>query len=554
MTTRAALGIAGAAVAVSGLVGFGRDVSAVAAAQPACLAAVADGAVQGRDLGAACAFLGIPYAASPAGPNRWRPPQQPVPWSTVLDVTGTAPGTPVPCAQVSFVGQVTQFVGDENCLTLNVWVRNPLPTGGAPVVVWLHPGAFFGASANFAGHRGQTVAAETGVIVVAPNYRLGPFGFLAHDLLAAEDPDGSTGNYGLLDQRAALHWVRDNIHRFGGDPATVTLAGTSAGGNSVGLHLVSPGSHGLFHRAILQSAYPTSRWNDRDEARAQGATFAAGLGCADLGCMRAAPSTAVLTAFLQATQQVHEPPAGRTYWEPSIDGVVLPDQPRTLLEAGVFHRVPAIMGFNRDEGFGAFITRSFSTLTAAQYEAWVATEFGALAPGILDLYAGEAAQSPTEAMARIVGDAQFVCETRRLARAIERTGTRVFAYAYEHEIDALALDHVIHGLEGNILFGNSYVPPVFPSYTLSPVDVAVHHAMAGYWTRFAATGNPNHGNALSPSWPPFTRPAGRGRGTDKHLVLAPQIAERARMRETQCDVFEPHFLRSVLSSLPAAAP
>ena len=209
-------------------------------------------------------------------------------------------------------------------------------------------------------------------------------GFLAHSALAGEDLQGSTGNYGLLDQQAALRWVRDNIAQFGGDPGNVTIAGTSAGGQSVGLQLVSPATEGLFHRAVIQSAYPTSRWTSGQEAQAQGQAFAAALGCTDpsqvLTCMRAAARTGVLAALPQASQQVLEP-AGRAFWEPSVDGVVVPDQPRPLFESGAFHRVPTIIGFNRDEGRGSFITPfitlSFPTaVSAAQYEEWVASEFG----------------------------------------------------------------------------------------------------------------------------------------------------------------------------------
>ena len=520
--------------------------------QASCFVTLADGDVQGGNLGASCAFLGIPYAASPAGSNRWKAPQPPSPWTTVLNATGM----PTNCSSVSFFGTTPSFAGDENCLKLNVWTPNPAPAVPAPVILWLHTGAFTGASAFFAGTRGQTFAAETGVIVVAPNYRLGAFGFLAHPALAAEDPQGSSGNYGLLDQRAAMHWVRDNIARFGGDPDNVTLAGTSAGGQSVGLHLTSPGSAGLFHRAVIQSAYPTSRWATDAEARAQGQAFATALGCMDpttvLACMRAAAPIAVMTALSQAPQQVAEP-AGRTFWEPSIDGIVLPDQPRHRFESGAFHQVPTIVGFTRDEGWGNFITRSFgSGVSAAQYEAWVASEFGPDAPAVLDLYSSSGL-APIETMARLVGDVQFVCEARRVARAIERTGTPTYLYSYEYVIEALSPGHAIHGVESNILFGNNYLAPVFPTpHSLTAADRELHFKMAGYWARFAATGNPNRGAAESEySWPPFKRPNGAGRGTDKYLIIDSAIADDGRPRQAQCDFFEPFFFRSVLAGLPA---
>ena len=520
--------------------------------QASCLVTVSGGPVQGTNLGQACAFLGIPYAASTAGENRWRPPQPAAPWTSVLNAV-----TAANCPTISFFGPTPSIAGDEDCLKLNVWTRNTPPQSPAPVVVWLHTGAFTGASGNFAGHRGQALAAETGVVIVAPNYRLGPFGFLAHPALAVEDPTGSTGNYGLLDQQAALRWVRDNIAQFGGDPNNVTIAGTSAGGQSVGLQLVSPASEGLFQRAIVQSAYPTSRWRDAGEARQQGEEFQAGLGCSAaenvLACMRSASIPTMLTVLTQASQQVAEPP-DRTFWEPSVDGVVVPDQPRQLFESGLFHRVPTIIGFTRDEGWGSFITRSFgSGVSLEQYEGWVATEFGPHAPAVLGLYAGAAAQSPIEAMARIVGDVQFVCEARRLARLIERTGTPAFVYSYEHEIDTLSLNHVVHGVEGNILFRNNYGPPLFVIYTLSSTEIALHEAMAGYWTRFAATGSPNRGTETAFPWAPFKHPNGAGRGADNYLVLDVTIREGSRPRELQCDFFEPLFLRSVLAGLPAAA-
>ena len=531
------------------------------AAQSSCFVSLAAGNVQGADQGASCAFLGIPYAATTAEGNRWRPPQPPLPWAPSL-LTATTP--PMACPAVAVVGPPS-LSGEEDCLKLNVWVPDPQPTTPAPVIVWLHSGAFIVTSANFPASNGRRFAELTGAIVVAPNYRLGPFGFLAHTALAAEDPNGSAGNYGLLDQRAALQWVRDNIAQFGGDPGSVALAGTSAGGQSVGLHLVSPGSAGLFHRAIVQSAYPTSRWATLTEAAADGNAFVAAIGCTNqdasetLACLRSRTRDQVLTALPLGVQQVVEPP-GRVFWEPVVDGVVIPDQPRILFDSGRFYPVPTLLGFNRDEGWGSFITRSFAAgVSLAQYETWVTTEFGPYAADVLGLYPADvdpasSAPVPIEAMARVTGDVQFACEARRLARAIERTDTPTYLYSYEHEIDTVSLDHVNHGVESNVLFGNPYTPPLFPSHVLNAEDLALHAAMAGYWTRFAATGNPNRGAESAFSWPPFKRPDGNGRGNDKYIVLASPIGEQARPREAYCDFFEPLFLRSVLGGVPAVTP
>ncbi len=323
--------------------------------------------------------------------------------------------------------------GDEDCLKLNVWVRDPFPTQPAPVIVWLHTGSFVSASANFASHNGRHLAEETGAIVVAPNYRLGPLGFLVHTALAAEDPAHPvSGNYGLLDQRAALEWVRQNIAAFGGDPNNVTLAGTSAGADSVGLHMVSPGSAGLFHRAIIESGTPTIRWPNHAESASQGDDFAIALGCADAAtvasCMRNRTFQQVLLALPLSTQQVITP-AGRVHWNPVVDGLELPDQPRLLLQAGQFHQVPTIVGFTRDEGAG-FIPRTFPAgATLAQYEAWVADEFGADGPAVLGMYPAADYPLPGDAMARVLGDGQFVCEGRRFSRALQRrSDTRVLLF------------------------------------------------------------------------------------------------------------------------------
>jgi para-nitrobenzyl esterase len=517
---------------------------------PSCLVTTVAGDLQGIDNGASCSFLGVPFAAPPVDALRWRPPQAAAPWSpSVLEAK-----TPPPSCPNVFTGAPS---GLEDCLKLNIWVSDPAPTHPAPVIVWLHTGGFSAASANFASHNGRRLAEEQGVIIVAPNYRVGPFGFLAHAALAAEDPSyQSTGNYGLLDQRAALKWVRDNIAYFGGDPWNVTIAGTSAGGQSVGLHLVSPGSKGLFERAIIQSAFPTLRTPKRTEADAQGQRFAIALGCTDpatvLPCMRSKTRNEVLLALSQATEQVVEP-INRVHWRPIVDGLVIPDEPRVLFERHEFHHVPLIVGSNKDEGWGNFITRSFSTgVSVAQYESWVASEFGDDGAEVLTAYPPAAYASPMEAMARVVGDGQFTCEARRLARLVQHTGKPVFLYSYEYQIDELSLDHVIHGVESNIIFGNNYVPPMFATHPLDESDLALFKAMSQYWTTFAALGDPNREPTQLTRWPAFNRPNELGRGPDLSLVFAATIRGDERPRTTNCDFWEGRFLRPMTLDVPAS--
>ena len=514
-----------------------------------CYVATANGDVQGRHLGAACEFLGVPFGLSTAGNRRWKSPVPASPWApAVLDATVA----PAVCSQINNAGQL---VGSEDCLKLNVWTPDTAPPHPSPVIVWFHTGGFAQTSANFAAHNGRRVAEETGAIIVAPNYRLGPFGFLAHAALSAEDPaHPSSGNYGLLDQRAALDWVRNHIAAFGGDPDNVTIAGTSAGSQSVSLHLVSPGSQGLFHRAIMESGIASYRWRSTDEAQAQGRDFAAAVGCQDpalvVACLRGTLRDVVLRALPTGQDQVVE--TRRVQWGPVVDGVEVPDQPRLLFEAGVFNRVPVIIGTNRDEGW-PFVDRSFpSSLTAEQYEAAVSTEFGADAPAVLDRYPAADFASPKEALARLIGDVEYVCEARRVARAIERTKTRVYRYSFEYEVPPVAQNHVIHGLESNLVFGNTFGAP--SNYQLGPEDVVLFRAIAGYWTRFASTGNPNVEDDTVTHWPAMTMPSGNGRGSDKYFIFDATPHAGLRLRERECDFWEPFNFRSTTGVVPATQP
>jgi para-nitrobenzyl esterase len=447
-------------------------------------------------------------------------------------------------------------MGNEDCLKLNVWTPNPLPPSGAPVIVWLHPGAFANASANFAPQNGEALAASTGAVIVAPNYRLGPFGFLAHEALATER--GAAGNYGFLDQRAALVWVRDHIAAFGGDPNNVTLGGQSAGAHSVGLHLVSPGSQGLFHRAIMQSGYASFRWRGMADAQTQASQFATALACTSpdptalLACLRNKTRDQVLLAAPPPLfEQLSE--TGRTQWTPIVNGVEIPDQPRYLFEAGAFSHVPVILGANRDEGW-TFVSRSFpSPLTLDQYAAAVESEFGPDATAVLSAYPADAFASANDALAAAAGDAEYVCEARRMARLIERTGTPAYLYLFGHEVVPVAGNRVVHGLEVNFVFGNNYAPPLFTNYALGAADLELAHTIAGYWSRFAMTGSPNTDDPNVVHWPAATRPQGQGRGVDKYLALQLPMQSGNRLSESQCDFWEPYYFRSISGAVPAAA-
>jgi para-nitrobenzyl esterase len=523
-----------------------------------CLVATASGQVQGVRRDASCTYLGIPYAAAPVGVLRWRPPQPRAPWSpTILNATVA----PMACAQINLAGALA---GTEDCLTVNIWTPAArVSARGAPVLVWLHPGGFVAASSNLAASDGRRFAEETGTVVIAANYRLGPFGFLSLRRLIDEDPGyRSAGNYGLADQRAALQWVRANVSAFGGDPDNVTLAGTSAGGISTGLHLVSPGSRGLFQRAIVQSGPPTTRLPSAVDNELQGVAFAAALDCPDnagqLACLRAKTRDQVLTALpvagLTGGLQTFVEQTGRVAWGPSVDGLELPDQPRDLYRRGLFSRIPLIIGSNLDDGW-TFVDRSFPAgLDVLQYERAVQNEFGMDAAAILRTYPPSAFPTPKDALARLATDVEFACEVRRVARAMHDDGAPVYVYSFEYFIDAVAPGRAFHGIEPNLLFGNNFGAP--SNHVLTNQDLALFRSMSTYWRQFADTGTPNARDNPT-QWPlfralPWLEPYDPSR-SDRYLRLDRLLSEDEYLRDSQCNFWEPFFFRTIVGAVPAAA-
>jgi len=207
-------------------------------------------------------------------------------------------------------------------------------------------------------------------------------------------------------------------------------------------------------------------------------------------------------------------------------------------------------------------------VTLEQYEAAVDTEFGAEATTVLAAYPPANFASPKDALARLVGDVEYVCEARRVARLIARTKTPVFLYSFDYEVDPVLPDRVAHGFEVNFVFGNNFGPPLFAPYVLGPADLALSRAMGGYWTRFAATGDPNGSlpppegddddgdgdNGGAVRWPAFKHPVGQGQGSDKYIVFDAAVHTAKRLRNRECDFWEPYFLRSTTGSVPAGMP
>jgi para-nitrobenzyl esterase len=386
--------------------------------------ATASGPVTGAATPDARAFLGIPFAAPPVGPLRFRAPRPPANWTAARDATHAGPH----CIQKHFPGSPAQ---SEDCLTLNVYTdATASPAAPEPVMVWFYGGGFaIGANDNY---DLSQLARRQHVVVVAPNYRLGPFGFLAHPALEAEH-DGS-GDFAVLDQQAALRWVQANIAGFGGDPANVTLFGESAGGWSVCYQLASPAARGLFQKAIIESGACTSPDSALPAAMAEagGTRMAADLGCDDpasaAACLRALPA-----ARPQGAKARRRGILGKDSWAPAFGvGEALPTAPRTAFAAGDWNVVPVIDGVNHDEArlFLALSRYVGKLRTEASYERVIGDFFGDQAPQVLAEYAGVAKRSPGLAYVGVVTDATFACSAETLDGLLARRAP-VYAYVFD---------------------------------------------------------------------------------------------------------------------------
>lgn len=446
------------------------------------------GPVRGVETRTVRKFLGIPYAAAPVGERRWQPPQPHPRWHQVRDASAFAPH----CAQPASPFGVATV--NEDCLFLNVYTPNK---GffhrdflrGHPVMVWIHGGALLVGESD--GYDPTRLVEQGDVILVTINYRLGALGFLAHPALSAESSDRVSGNYGVLDQQAALQWVQRNIRRFGGDPDRVTIFGESAGGLSVHTHLASPRAAGLFHRAIVQSgAYqlspPTLAVGEE-----RGRAFATRAGCADqsAACLRALPVQTVLA------NQGGSPSA-----HPVVDGVVLPQTIRAAIESGQFNRVPVVQGSNHDE-WRLFVALNIELptgpITPERYPGTIGATLGipeaATAPFVAE-YPLDRYPSPGEALGALGTDAIFACNARRAELLL---AAHVPTYAYEFN-DAEAPQRFLppasfpygayHAAEVQYVFDTASRIPAPP---LDEDQQALAAAMVDYWTTFARTGQPN---------------------------------------------------------------
>jgi para-nitrobenzyl esterase len=502
--------------------------TALSSASAAPLVVIADGSLRGASEGRVDKFFGIPYANPPIAGLRWKPPTPASAWRGERDSTAPASS----CAQGETPFGVASV--SEDCLYLNVFA----PMGGRgdrhPVLVWVHGG---GLSLGEGHDYDATELAAAGTVVVTINYRLGALGFLAHPALA-DSADGSAGNYGWMDQQAALRWVKRNIKEFGGDPQNVTIAGQSAGGLSVLAQLASPGARGLFHRAIVQSgAFALAQINLAD-AKAAGQVFAGKAGCANQAaeCLRSLP-----VATLLANQDF-------AYIPGVVDGKVLKEPIGLSLASGRFARVPIMSGTTHDEerlfvSLGASVSNGRllplqgAPVTESNYPSIVASTLSVsekVADEIVGRYPPNQFPNATLAFSAAVTDAGFSCSA---LRANKWTSKYVPTYVYEFN-DADAPQRYLpagfpygatHQSELQYLFA---LPTAPVKGTLSAEQQALAAIMQGYWSRFASAGSPSSRDR--PSWPRFE--------TKGHQVLSlttpwPQ-AEGGFGRRHHCDLWD----------------
>ena len=505
------------------------------------VAVTAGGEVKAVDRLGMRSYFAIPFAAPPVGDLRWMPPAPPAKWTARLEKTASA----APCLQTS--DSPFRLTGDsEDCLYLDV--HAPTGDGPFPVMVNLHGGAF-----NTGGpvvYADPSPLVTKGVIVVNVGYRLGAMGFLAHPALAV---NGAAGNYGIMDQQAALKWVQDNITGFGGDAGNVTVFGESAGGFSVMVHLASPGSKGLFQKAIVQSG---NYGNDRQLSAAQMAALSdtvvnnainaaraagvAGVNCTagsvTAACLRSLPDAVVRNQLASAIY------AALPIMVPSVDGKVLPKSVKATFAAGENNKVPVIAGTNQDE-YALYIAideakrraaasppnldpsnTSFS-LPPQAYNPVVAGLTAGSGANVAEVvtkyyplsnYGSNPALQPSLAVAAMATDLGFACPALRTVQRVAAQGSPVWMYEFR---DQTAIPSV------GVADGKYYLS--FPqgaahSYDLQYLyklhDLAndeqrqLQAAMTRYWTNFARTGNPNNGADVAVNWPAFT-------ATDKILGL-----------------------------------
>jgi para-nitrobenzyl esterase len=488
-----------------------------------------DGTLEGSQFGPSAryaAFQGIQYAAPPVGSFRWQPPQPPASWQGVRLANKYGPACPqLPSTWLPQMLGRKQMTTDEACLYLNVFTPNLGGIAGLPVMVWIHGGGNVEGSQEWP-PLGPKLA-NHGVVVVTINYRLGVLGYLSHPALSAESPNHASGNYGLLDQMAALKWVQRNIDRFGGDPQRVTIFGASSGSLDVCDLMASPLAAGLFQRAIMQSGVCVDSLVPLLPAQeASGAQLAADLGLGNgpdvLAKLRAVPADELVR---KATEEKD------LDLNPVIDGWVLKQQPATVFSQGRQVNVPVIVGSNADEVsiFASPLVagRSYRPKTLVEYHKWLSNEFHTDADRVFAAYpANNDTEVPTAFLA-MATDNDFGFGANLLAREVAAHGRRAYLYLFTNVgAGEFAQLGAFHSEESMFLSGKYWT-----SWVRSPGDAQLSNTIIGYWVQFAKTGNPTAPQL--PPWPAYraVAPMAQELGTQVRQIPIPHPAGKCVFEE-----------------------
>jgi para-nitrobenzyl esterase len=455
------------------------------------------GVVEGKSDGPVNVFLGIPYAAPPVGDLRWKPPVPAAKWNGVLKARDFGSH----CMQGKVYGDMNfrDPGGSEDCLTLNVWVPAKAAAAKLPVMVWIYGGGFAAGTTSEPRQDGIHLA-QQGVIVVSMNYRLGIFGFFVHPELAKESGHNAAGNYGLLDQTAALRWVRDNIAAFGGDPGNVTIFGESAGSFSVSAQMASPLAKGLFQKAIGESGaafFSGGLTFEPRSAREQKDVKAvnAKLGVSTLAELRAIPAQKLLDAFA--------PPQSPGFdFGPDVDGYFLPESVPAIFAAGNQNDVPLLAGWNHDEG-SYEIAFSPQKPTADSLKATAQKEFGDKAAEFLKLYPSDNDAQTLRSAQDFAGDRFIAFSTWAWLEGQSKTGKQP-VYRFRFDLGPPSDPKMpqlgaYHSSEIEYVFGQLDSKA---GVGWRADDRQLSDEMQKYWANFARSGDPN-GPGL-PKWPVYS--------------------------------------------------
>ena len=484
--------------------------------QTAPVVETASGRVRGAIIEGVAAFKCIPYGAPTSGANRFMPPRKPAPWAGVRDALEYAGHAPQQGLRPATRPELADFSGPpdtspetEDCLTLSVWSPGVQPSAKRPVMVWFHGGAFAYGTANAARLQGSRLATRGDVVVVTVNQRLNIFGFL--DLSAIGGTEfAASGNAGTLDMVAALEWVRDNIERFGGDPANVTIFGESGGGGKVCTLLAMPSARGLFHRAIVQSG-AAIRLRERDRAAklSEAVLNTLGLTRTDLGRLQSLPMAQLLAAVDPAQKAIGPAPMplfDRYPFGPVVDGSIVPNHPFDPAAPAVSADIPLLIGDMKDE-MASFLARDdkvwHRTLTEQEMRDRVAAVAGVQTDHVIEtyrrLYPG---MNPAERLIATLTDSNFRIRSLIVAEGKAAQGAApVYMYSFEWETPVLGgRMKAPHALD---------VPFTFDTIDLTNAtdrSAAAHKlaaTMSGTWAAFARTGKPEHPSI--PPWPAYDR-------------------------------------------------